>query len=52
MFACVFFRVELHGNGTLQVSEVRWEDGGVYGCTAANMGGLARAEIAVTVTGG
>ncbi|XP_050699477.1 inactive tyrosine-protein kinase 7-like isoform X2 [Eriocheir sinensis] len=44
-------RVEVHGNGTLQVSEVRWEDGGVYGCTAGNMVGLARAEITVTVTG-
>ncbi|KAK8401828.1 hypothetical protein O3P69_001139 [Scylla paramamosain] len=44
-------RVKLYGNGTLQVSEVRWEDGGMYGCTAGNMVGLARAEIAVTVTG-
>lgn len=30
---------------------VRREDGGVYGCTAGNMGGLVRAEISVSVTG-
>nr|XP_053642383.1 inactive tyrosine-protein kinase 7-like isoform X2 [Cherax quadricarinatus]XP_053642384.1 inactive tyrosine-protein kinase 7-like isoform X3 [Cherax quadricarinatus] len=44
-------RVEVHGNGTLQVTGVRREDGGLYGCTAGNMGGLVRAEISVTVTG-
>ncbi|KAK3852725.1 hypothetical protein Pcinc_040701, partial [Petrolisthes cinctipes] len=44
-------RVEVHMNGTLEVNRVRWEDGGVYGCTAGNIGGLVRAEITVTVTG-
>ncbi|XP_071514252.1 LOW QUALITY PROTEIN: inactive tyrosine-protein kinase 7-like [Panulirus ornatus] len=44
-------RVEVHGNGTLQVTGVRREDGGIYGCTAGNMGGLVRAEISVSVTG-
>ncbi|XP_042228420.1 inactive tyrosine-protein kinase 7-like isoform X2 [Homarus americanus] len=44
-------RVEVHGNGTLQLTGVRQEDGGVYGCTAGNMGGLVRAEISVTITG-
>ncbi|XP_069168618.1 inactive tyrosine-protein kinase 7 isoform X1 [Procambarus clarkii] len=43
-------RVEVHVNGTLQVSGVRREDAGLYGCTAGNMGGLVRAEISVTVT--
>ncbi|XP_042873905.1 inactive tyrosine-protein kinase 7-like [Penaeus japonicus] len=44
-------RVEMHGNGTLQLSGVRREDSGVYGCTAGNMGGLVRAEITVSVSG-
>ncbi|KAG7165393.1 Inactive tyrosine-protein kinase 7-like [Homarus americanus] len=44
-------RVEVHGNGTLQLTGVRQEDGGVYGCTAGNMGGLVRAEISISSSG-
>ncbi|CAL4074045.1 unnamed protein product, partial [Meganyctiphanes norvegica] len=44
-------RVDIQGNGTLRVSGMRPEDGGIYGCTAGNMGGLVRAEITVDVAG-
>ncbi|XP_068247783.1 inactive tyrosine-protein kinase 7-like [Palaemon carinicauda] len=44
-------RVEVYLNGTLQLSNVKMEDSGVFGCTAGNMGGLVRAEITVNVKG-
>ncbi|XP_066965958.1 inactive tyrosine-protein kinase 7-like [Macrobrachium rosenbergii] len=44
-------RVEVYLNGTLQLSNVKLDDSGVFGCTAGNMGGLVRAEITVNVKG-
>jgi Immunoglobulin I-set domain len=42
--------VQIHPNGSLHIAEAYMEDGGKYGCTAGNSGGLEREEVFLQIT--